>query len=426
MHRGLSKIRHKIALALILLSSPVWAQGLPNLTKAFKRVAPSVVNIFTVKKVKLKPNNPYQYFAQLYGKMPKQITKRSLGSGVIYSASGYIITNYHVVEGTPDIKVVLKDGTVLPARLVGYDRGTDIAVLKVDPKGHRLIPAPLGDSDRLEIAEWVIAIGNPFGLSYTVTAGIISAKGRIIGERAYDQFIQTDASINPGNSGGPLVNARGEVVGINTAIIKNAQGIGFAVPINMVKNVVHQLITRGKVSRGWLGVEAEDTKEGARITSVVKGGPADKAGLKPGDVIISFNGKRVKRTADLPMWTAETPPGTKVKVEILRGKKPMTLWVVLGTLKELNISKRSLKILSHLGITLESKGGKLYVKAVRPKSPASESMLMPGDELLQMNNVDIKGPEDVDRALKRLRRGGFLLLRVKRKEKKLYIAIPVP
>ncbi len=419
-----------LALVLLLTTTTKATTNLPNLTEAFKRVAPSVVNIFTVKKIKLKPNNPYEYFAQLYGKMPKQITRRSLGSGVIYSSDGYIITNYHVVENAPnDIRVVLRDGTVLKAKLVGYDRGTDIAVLKVNPKGHKLVPAPLGDSDKLQIAEWVIAIGNPFGLSYTVTAGIVSAKGRIIGDKAYDQFIQTDASINPGNSGGPLVNAKGEVVGINTAIIKNAQGIGFAIPINLVKNVVSQIIAKGKVVRGWLGVEAEDVKppkKGALITKVAPGGPAAKAGLKPGDIIVSFNGKKVNRTADLAMWIAEAQPGTEVKVKILRGGKLIEKKVVLGTLKELELSRRTLKLLKILGIKLAKGKEGYYVESVAPKSPAEESMLRKGDIILEINRRPIKSASDIEKALRHVRRGDFILVRVKREGKRYYIAIPVP
>ena len=427
MQKGLPSKRHSvIALFFLLLTVGSKAQCLPDLTKAFKKVAPSVVNIFTEKKVKLRPNNPYQYFAQLYGKLPKEITKRSLGSGVIFSENGYIVTNYHVVAGTDSIKVILKDGTILPAKLVGYDRGTDIAVLKVDPKGHKLVPAPLGDSDKLEIAQWVLAIGNPFGLSYTATAGIVSAKGRIIGERAYDQFIQTDASINPGNSGGPLVNAKGEVVGINTAVVRNAQGIGFAIPINLVKNVVTQIITTGKVERGWLGIVAEDTPEGARVTAVIKGGPAERAGIKKGDIILSFNGKPVKKTSDLPLWTAETKPGSTVILEILRNGKKIRKKLTVGTLKETLLSSRSRKILNAIGIKIKKDKHGFYVAEVKPKSPASQSMVKPKDRILEINRVPIKTSEDIDKALSQVRSGDFILMKVKRKNRKLYIAIPVP
>ncbi len=419
MRKSLSLFCH-----LLILSSTLYAQNcLPDFTKAFKKVAPSVVNIFTLKRVKLKPNNPYEYFAQLYGKMPKEITKRSLGSGVIYSSDGYIITNYHVVEGVQEIKVVLKNGVELPAKVVGFDRGTDIAVLKVNPKGVKLTPAPLGDSDKLEIAEWVIAIGNPFGLSYTVTAGIVSAKGRIIGHKAYDQFIQTDASINPGNSGGPLVNAEGKVVGINTAIVKKAQGIGFAIPINLVKSVVSQIISKGKVSRGWLGVEAKDTPKGVLITKVVKGSPAQKAGLKKGDIIIEFNGKKVDSVVQLPMWTAEIPPGTPILIVVRRNNKTITKTVVLGTLKELNLSERTLKILHRLGIKLASDQDGFYIKEIKPQSPASESHLKAGDRIVEINKVPIHSADDIEKALRNSHSGDFILIKVRRKGKKLYVAI---
>ncbi|BAT71312.1 protease Do [Thermosulfidibacter takaii ABI70S6] len=428
MHRYLSKRCHKfiVVTALLLCSVLTYAKKTPRLTEAFKKVAPSVVNIFTVKKIKLKPNNPYQYFAQLYGKLPKEITKRSLGSGVVFTKDGYIVTNYHVIEGMDEIKVQLKDGTVLSAKIVGFDKGTDIAVLKVDPKGHELQPAPLGNSDKLEIAEWVLAIGNPFGLSYTATAGIVSAKGRIIGEKAYDQFIQTDASINPGNSGGPLVNEYGEVVGINTAIIKNAQGIGFAIPINLVKNVFNQIVTTGKVSRGWLGVAAENSKEGPVITEVIKGSPAEKAGLKKGDIILSFNGREVKDIKDLPLWIAETKPGSRVTITVLRKGKKLTKEVTIAELKESPLSERSQKILEILGIRVEKDEKGFFVKEVQPKSPASESMLKAGDRILEINKIKISSAEDIDKALSQVRRGSFLLLRVLRNGKKLYIAIPVP
>ncbi len=420
MRRYLSLWCHTF-LILLLLSRGGLCGGF---TEAIERVAPSVVNIYTTKKVKLKPNTPYQYFAQLYGYMPKEITRRSLGSGLVYDAEGHIITNYHVVEGVDSIKVVFEDGTELPAKLVGYDKATDIAVLKVDPKKHRLKPAPLGDSDTLKVGEWVIAIGNPFGLSFTATAGIVSAKGRVVGERVYDQFIQTDAAINPGNSGGPLINTRGEVIGINTAIVKRAHGIGFAVPINTVKSVVSQLITSGKVERGWLGVEAEDARpRGARITKVIKGGPAYRAGLKPGDVIVAFNGKRVERTLDLPRWIAETPPGSTVELTIIRDGKVLKKRVRLGVLKELNLSDRTLKILRRLGINIGSDQKGFFIKSLIPKTPASESPLRKGDRILEINRIPVKSAEDIDRALKNTRPGDFVILRVERKGKKLYIAV---
>ena len=415
-------------MAALLTALTSFARCLPDFSKIFNQVAPSVVNIYTEKQIKLSPNNAFEYFSQLYGYMPKKITRRSLGSGVIYSSKGYIITNYHLVANVDRVKVILKDGTELPAKMIGYDKGTDIAVLKVEG-GKNLIPAKLGNSDSLKIGEWVLAIGNPFGLSYTATAGIVSAKGRIIGERVYDQFIQTDASINPGNSGGPLVNGKGEVVGINTAVFRKAQGIGFAIPINLVKSVVYQIITTGTVSRGWLGLEAKDTDKpvkGALITKVIKGGPADRAGIKRGDIIIGFNDKRVTKTLDLPMWTAETPPGTVITLKVWRKGKIIEKKVKVGRLKELNLSNKTLRILRKLGITLGKDQEGFFIKEVSPKSPAEESMLKPKDRILEINKIPVKSSNDIDRALSRAKSGDFILLRIQRKSKRLFVAVQVP
>ena len=259
-----------------------------------------------------------------------------------------------------------------------------------------------------------------------------------MGERAYDQFIQTDASINPGNSGGPLVNVDGEVVGINTAIIARAQGIGFAIPINLAKNVISQLMKTGKVERSWFGVEAMDltpdkiselklqVDHGAYVTMVEKGSPAQKAGIEKGDVIIEYNGKKVEKTLDLALWVAETPPGTVVPVKVVRNGKILTFSVKLEKLVELEISERSRRILAALGMLVVKKGNSFLVKDVRPKSPAADAGLMKGDILLEINGVRLRKDADIDRAFSRVRRGTFLPIKVKRGSKSFYFAVEVP
>jgi serine protease Do len=305
-----------------------------------KRVKPSVVNISTTTLVKgpdlydrfFGQANPFRdffgedFYERFFGDMPqREFKQRSLGSGFIIDRDGYILTNNHVVEKAQSIKVRLSDEKEYDAKVVGRDPKTDIALIKINTR-QNLPVAPLGDSDSLEVGDWLIAIGNPFGLEHTVTAGIVSAKGRVIGAGPYDDFIQTDASINPGNSGGPLFNLNGEVVGINTAIVSGGQGIGFAIPINVAKELLPQLKTKGRVVRGWLGVMIQKVtpeiakgfglkeSEGALVSDVMEGSPAEKAGIKRGDVIVSYNGKRIKEMDQLPKLVGTTEVGKKVKV----------------------------------------------------------------------------------------------------------------
>lgn len=280
-----------------------------------------------------------------------QFKRRSLGSGVIIGKDGYIITNNHVIEAAVEIRVKLSDDQEFQAKIIGRDVKTDIALIKIEPAQQELPVATLGDSNALRVGEWVIAVGNPYGLSQTVTAGIISAKGRVIGG-PYDDFIQTDASINPGNSGGPLVNINGEVIGINTAIFgqvsqnRFAQGIGFAIPINIVRDVVADLQQYGKVKRGWVGIVIQEiTQEiaasfnlpetkGALVTGVVPDGPADKAGITRGDVILQFNGVNITHSIDLPRIAAEYEPGASSSLLINRDGEEMLLPLILGEFPE--------------------------------------------------------------------------------------------
>ena len=311
----------------------------PDFVALAKKLKPAVVNVSTAKTIAPQKKfhrapspfgtDPFEeFFDRFFENAPQRSYKqRSLGSGFIISDDGYILTNNHVVAGADEIKVKLGDKREFKAEVKGTDEKLDLALIKIEAKDHFPV-ARLGDSDTIEVGEWVMAIGNPFGLEQTVTAGIVSAKGRVIGSGPYDDFIQTDASINPGNSGGPLFNAQGEVIGINTAIVAGGQGIGFAIPINMAKGIITQLKEKGKVTSGWLGVSIQamtpelaqsfglEAEKGALVNEVMKDSPADKAGIKSGDIILEFDGKAVHEMNELPRLVAETPVGKKVVGEI--------------------------------------------------------------------------------------------------------------
>ena len=336
------------------------APGLPgfNFVKLAEEEKKFVVNINTTKSFKHRLpqrqrgplgrqpfGNEDDFFEHFFGQVPEQdLKQQSLGSGFIVDKEGYILTNNHVVEGADDIRVTLLDGRSYDAEIKGRDPKTDIALIRIKPE-NGLPVATLGDSDALQVGEWVIAIGNPFGFGHTVTAGVVSAKDRTIGAGPYDAFIQTDASINPGNSGGPLFNARGEVVGINSAIIASGQGIGFAIPINMAKTIMEQLREKGSVTRGWLGVQVQPltpelreslqlaAEGGALVAGVIKGDPADKAGLKAGDVVVEFDGRAVRSDRDLVAIVGNTAVGRSVSVKVLRDGKSRSF--------EIRIARRS-------------------------------------------------------------------------------------
>jgi serine protease Do len=314
-----------------------------------QQLTPTVVNIKVAKAGNFPwpqmPEGPLgEFFKRFYQDMPrspKQFKQQGTGSGVIISADGYIATNHHVVDGAEEVTVTLADQRELKAQVVGRDAKTDLAVLKVEAK-EPLPVASLGDSEALRVGDWVIAIGNPFGLTHTVTAGIVSAKDRVIGAGPYDDFIQTDASINPGNSGGPLFDTRGEVVGINTAIVSTGQGIGFAIPINVAQRVASALVTKGKVVRGWLGVSLQPlTKElaqglgasaekGAVVARVLPGGPAEKAGLVANDVIVKVGDVAVEDLQHLQRLILDAPVGESVTVRVLRNGKEVTVPVTIA------------------------------------------------------------------------------------------------
>ncbi len=397
--------------------------------------------------------DPFQEFFRRFfqgqpgmpGTPPREFKRRSLGSGFIISKEGYIITNNHVVENADKVTVRLNNEHEFDAEIIGRDPKTDVALLKI--KAHeKLFAAPLGDSDKLKVGEWVMAIGNPFGLAHTVTTGIVSAKGRVIGAGPYDNFIQTDASINPGNSGGPLFNIRGEVVGINAAIISGGTGIGFAVPINMAKEVVEQLKEHGKVVRGWIGVYIQEiTKDlqeslelpdrnGVLVADVVKGSPAEKAGIHRSDVIVRFDGKPVHKAEELPRLVATTPVGKRVEVEVIRDGDHKTLKLKVGILKEESPAGGG-TVTSDFGFTLqevtpelaESLGLEqeqgLVISDIDQDGPAFEAGMRRGDVVLEVNRKEVTTLEDFRKAVAARDKDRPTLFLVQRHGNTLYFGV---
>jgi len=454
-----------VSWAFYSLAAPKAAAGAAAVPASFsdlaKKASPSVVNISTVKVIRGRelspfpfggPNDPLRDFFERFfrDQMPRDFKQQSLGTGFLIDKDGYILTNNHVVEQTDEIKVTLADKREYTAKIIGRDSKTDIALIKVDPD-EPVPPLPLGDSDKLEVGEWVVAIGNPFGLGHTVTAGIVSAKYRRIGAGSYDNFIQTDASINPGNSGGPLLNTEGQVIGINTAIFSQGGGsigIGFAIPINMAKDLLPQL-KGGKVVRGWLGVmiqkitpELKDKlnlkdEKGALVADVTRGGPADKAGIERGDVIVSFDGNKIEEMNDLPYLVASTPVGKVATVEIIRKGRTKSLEVKIGELKEEGESRAMSEGMPDLGLTVKeltpelarnfglSEEGGLVVVQVERDSPAAAAGLRPGDIILEVDQQSVRDLEEFDRRMARYKSGDTILFLVNRRGTTLYLTLKV-
>lgn len=437
----------------------------------FVRIArektPAVVNISTTQKVETgvfsdeQMREFYERFFPWFREMPQERTRQSLGSGFVVEKNGYILTNNHVVEQAVEIVVTFGDGTAgVPAKeyeaeLVAADPKTDIALIKIEP-GRDLPTLELGDSDSLNVGEWVMAIGNPFGLSQTVTVGIVSAKGRVIGAGLYDNFIQTDASINPGNSGGPLLDTGGKVVGINSAIFTGGMsqgniGIGFAIPVNEVKAIYEDLKT-GKVKRGWLGVKIQtiteelrkglglDKSVGALVSEVFKGSPADKAGIKAGDVIVEFDGEEVPSALQLPRMVGFAKPGTKTKVVVIRGDERITLTVELGEMKEADAGtpgKRTIgeetlgmrasditpELAQRFGLEM---GRGVVVTSVAPGSPAALAGIRPGDVIMELNRKPVERVEAYRKILSSVKPGDVVLMLLRRGDSSSFIAIKIP
>ncbi|HTF35674.1 MAG TPA: DegQ family serine endoprotease [Myxococcota bacterium] len=418
-----------------------------------EKASPAVVNIQTSKTIKAGPMQVPQPFEEFFGGQLEELFKQreqkvpSLGTGFVISPDGYIVTNNHVVEDVDDIKVAFLDGTERKAEIIGRDPKTDIALIRVKAD-KPLASLPLGDSDKIRPGDWVVAIGNPYGLGHTVTAGIVSAKGRNIGQGPYDDFIQTDAAINPGNSGGPLINMDGEVVGINTAINPRANTIGFSVAINGAKAILPQLKSTGKVTRGWLGVVIQpitpelaesfklDDKSGALVSKVDPKGPAAAAGLQRGDVIVQFDGKPVKRMEELPRFVASTPIGREAEVVVKRDGKEKTFEVKVGELKEpevqastgkpgegpsaygMKVQNLTPEIAEQLG--LEDEKG-VVVSGVESGSPADEAGIRRGDVILEADKQPVKDVKELQQRLGEAKKGALLLVR--RGDATLYVAI---
>ncbi|RMG59920.1 MAG: DegQ family serine endoprotease [Deltaproteobacteria bacterium] len=424
------------------------------LEEAFVRVSttavPSVVNISTTPRTEQGEKSRegrkfHDFFDDLFPPGPFSPDK-SLGSGVIISEDGYIVTNEHVVRDAAEITVRLSDRSEYRAKVVGADPKTDIAVLKIDAKG-KLTPARLGDSSNLKVGQWAIAVGNPFGLNSTVTVGVISAIGRSdIGVETYEDFIQTDASINPGNSGGPLLNLRGEVIGINTAIISAGQGIGFAIPVNLVKNIVDQLITTGSVKRGWLGIGIQNLTpelassfqipgaKGVLINNVFEGSPAEKAGFRRGDVVVSFNGEPVETVRQLQKMVATYEVGKEATVEVIREGKKIVLNPVVGempkeenifTFKEPEPDRVGLVVGEVPDVMRKSLGieGGVRVESVESDSPAWKAGIRKGDVIVDINMTPISSLADYEKSVEGAKEGDVLSFLVVRKGKHIYLAV---
>ncbi|MCX8011913.1 MAG: DegQ family serine endoprotease [Desulfobacterota bacterium] len=462
----------RVILILFLLSfsaDKIWAQknidsDRPSFVEIAKAINPAVVNISTEKVVKgadrvfrhyFGPGGPFprdffgdDFFERFFGEIPeREFKEKSLGSGFIISKNGYIITNNHVIEGADSIKVRLSNKKEYEGRIIGKDAKTDLALIKVEAK-EDLPYVTLGNSDALQVGEWVMAIGNPFGLEHTVTVGVVSAKGRVIGAGPYDNFIQTDASINPGNSGGPLVNTRGEVIGINTAIIAQANGIGFAIPANMAKEIIPQLKEKGKVVRGWLGVMIQKVTpelaqsfglsegKGALVAQVQEDSPAARAGIKKGDIILKFEGKEINEMDELPRLVAGTPVGKKVTLVIFRDGKEKSVTLTLGEMPEeqkeipiekvkedqlgLKVQELTPDLANQMGIA--DKEG-VIITDVEPGGPADEAGLQRGDIIKEVNRIPVKNIKNYSDILAKAKPGENILFFIRRGEDSLYLVL---
>lgn len=448
-----------------LFAQVVLATNLPDFTELVEKQGPAVVNVSTTQIVRapqmfqgdpnLPENDPfYEFFHHFAPQMPREQESQSLGSGFIISADGYILTNAHVVDHADKITIRLTDKREFKAKVIGADKRTDVALLKIDATG--LPKVALGNPDQMKVGEWVLAIGSPFGFDSSVTAGIVSAKGRSLPQENFVPFIQTDVAINPGNSGGPLFNMKGEVVGINSQIYSRSggyMGLSFSIPIDVAMEVVSQLRSTGKVTRGRIGVTVQEvTREladsfglpkvaGALISAVEKGGPADKAGVRPSDVILKFDGKVVNSSADLPRMVAATKPGSKVGVQLWRKGGTLDVALAVGEIKdERAVAQRgggrgnpegASEGESRLGLLvselneqqkaeLQVEGG-LIVEDL--KGPAARSQLQRGDVILAVGNVEMHSVEQFNEVLKKVPHGRNIALLVRRSDGTVYVPI---
>ncbi len=429
-----------------------------NFTQLAKNCGPAVVNISTVKTLSSGGGRVFEhffggpggrqepfgrFFEDFFRNQPQREFKQSsLGSGFILDKDGYIVTNNHVIDGADEVQVKLKDGKEYPAEIIGKDTSTDLALIRIKAD-HDLPALNLGDSDKLEIGQWVLAIGSPFGLEHTVTAGIISAKGRVIGAGPYDDFIQTDASINPGNSGGPLINMYGEVIGINTAIIAGGDGIGFAIPVNIAKEIFAQLKDNGEVTRGWLGVAIQDLdkelkdyygiEKGVLISEVFEGDPADQAGIQAKDIVFSINGNAVNSSRDLTRLIAGLGVGSESTVQVSRNGKIKIFTVKIARRDEENLLASGSgplgRMESELGIevsnirpemltqfNLGNTDGVIVVN-VQPDSKGRKSGIAKGDIIREINHQPVQNVSDYNKIVGDVKKGAAIQMHIRRLNK---------
>ena len=446
-----------MAVGLLLASLWATAASLPEFTELIEKQSPAVVNISTTQTVKGQGPSPfegdpfYEFFRRFAPPVPREYQASSLGSGFIISGDGYILTNAHVVDAADEVVVKLTDKREFKAKVIGADKRTDVALLKIE--AGNLPRVTIGDPEKLKVGEWVLAIGQPFGLENTVTAGIVSAKGRSLPDDTYVPFIQTDAAVNPGNSGGPLFNMRGEVVGINSQIYSRSggyMGLSFAIPIDVAMDVVNQLKAGGKVSRGKLGVGIQevtrdiadsmglDKAQGALVSQVEKGSAADRAGLKAGDVILRFDGKPVAAASDLPRMVGATKPGARVPVQVWRNKAAKDLTVVLGELTDEKPQAERKPApssrpdqLSRLGVSVQELNERqrkqldvpfgLLVTAVQ--SPAQRYGVQEGDVILGVGSEPIRSLAQLQQALDKAAKGSSVALQIRRDDSNLFIPV---
>ena len=451
----------------LVLSLSLWmpllglaqVQGLPDFTELVEKQGPAVVNVSTTSTAHgggaqspVPEDDPFYDFFRRFGPpQPRDYETRSLGSGFIVSADGYILTNAHVVDMADDVTVKLNDKREFKAKVIGADKRTDVAVIKIEASG---LPAvKIGDPEKLRVGEWVLAIGSPFGFESSVTAGIVSAKGRSLPQENYVPFIQTDVAINPGNSGGPLFNLKGEVVGINSQIYSRTggfMGLSFAIPIDVAINISNQLRTTGRVSRGRIGVVIQEvTKElaesfglskasGALVNSVEKGGPADKAGIEASDVILKFDGKEVSSSSDLPRIVAQSRPGSKATAQVWRKGTSRDVSVTVGEMPEEKTAQRPGRkdtkpgnVVARLGLTLSElnseqrkelglSGGLLVEDA---QGAAAKAGIRRGDVLLAINNQDVKSVDQLNQLLGQFEKARSVALLIRRGDSALYVPL---
>lgn len=460
--------------------APLWSEkpkgappmvALPDFRQIVKEALPAVVNITVEQRVKLSRGRGYSqddlndFYERFFGqRIPPEFRNKSVGSGFVISPDGYVLTNNHVVENADSIKVRFPDEVSTDefnAKVIGTDARTDIALIKIEADKRTFTALPLGDSASLQVGEWVVAIGNPFGLAHSVSAGIVSAKDRRDlmpnGRQGLFDFIQTDASINPGNSGGPLINLRGEVIGVNAAVNASGQGLGFAIPINLAKAEIMDLKDKGRASRSWLGVQIQrmtaqlaksfglEKTQGAIVTEVVPNGPAAKGGVLAGDVILEFDGKPVRESTELTLLAAQAGVGRNVSVLVLRDQKKKDIKVTLGEFpsnEEVVASQNGeedpergqgalgLKVADHTQdlnerFNIKEKNGVVVVD-LDPNGPAAEAGLRQGDVIVKVNDKTIASAKDLSKLVKGSKTGEMLRMLVKRGEGSLFIALPKP